>query len=77
MVSFLDFQGEALEFCRHAQRGGDDADFALAAREADGDAGATTEQEQLAVLFDDGQQVRDVFSLCDDHERLSCVSMNR
>ena len=66
---FLDFQRAALQFGRHAQGGGDDADFALAAGEADGHAGAAAEQEHLPVFFDDVQQFGYVFSLCDDHNK--------
>jgi len=65
---FLDFQGAVFQLGRHAQGGGDDADFALAAGEADGDAGAAAEQENLPVFFDDVQQFGYVFTLCDDHK---------
>ena len=73
MVSSSTSRGRLLEFGRHAQGGGDDADLALAAGEADGDAGAAAEQEHLPVRFHDGQQFGNVFSLSDDHGRLSCV----
>ena len=65
---FLDLEGAVLQFGRHAEGGGDDADFALAAGEADGHAGAAAEQEHLPVLLHDGQQFGYVFSLGDDHK---------
>ena len=65
---FLDLEGAVLQFGRHAEGGGDDADFALAAGEADGHAGAAAEQEHLPVLLHDGQQFGYVFSLGDYHK---------
>jgi len=71
---FLQFQTEILQPGMNAQRGRDDADFPLATGEADGHAGAATDDEHLLAAFQNVGDFGDTFSLCDNHMAISCFS---
>src|SRR3990172_5275689 len=62
-----EFEGLALDLAGHAGGGGGDAHLALATGEADGDAGATAHEEDLAVARDEVLELGDGLRRRDDH----------